>query len=236
MQKFRARHPLTGEPVDMANMVVEWHPERKDRVLLCAHYDTRPLPDRDPNPAQRRSGQFVGANDGASGTAVLMELGHLMPKIDGPVGVDFLLVDAEDFVFDKTGTYCLGSEWFGTQYARNPPPYKYRWGVVLDMVGDDSLEIYQERNSITWRDTRPLVKQIWETAARLGVDEFVPRARHQLTDDHIPLRNKGKIPTCDVIDFDYPSWHTTMDTPQRCSPASLAKVGWVMFEWAKGQK
>jgi glutaminyl-peptide cyclotransferase len=237
MQPFRANDPLGGPPVSMANMLVEWHPERKDRVLFCVHYDTRPLPDRDPNPALRRNGVFIGANDGGSGTAVLMELAHHMPSYDGEVGVDFLLVDGEELVYtEKRDPYLLGSTYFAEQYVRNPPPHKYRWGVVLDMVGDESLQLYQEQNSVSWRDSRPLVKDIWNTAARLGVKEFIPRAKFTVKDDHLPLRNIAKIPSCDIIDFDYPAWHTTLDTPQRCSPTSLAKVGWVVLEWARSQK
>jgi hypothetical protein len=236
-QRFRAKNPLGGDPVELANILVEWHPERKERVLLVAHYDTRPLPDQDPDPVKRRTGTFVGANDGGSGVALLMELGHLMPQLDGNIGVDFLFVDGEELVYEEErDPYFLGSTWFAQQYVRNPPAHKYRWGVVLDMVGDASLQIYQEQFSVTWRDTRPLVKQIWATATRLGVDEFHPRARHVVRDDHLPLRNIGKIPTCDIIDMDYPAWHTTMDTPQRCSAASLAKVGWVVYEWLKTQK
>jgi hypothetical protein len=236
MQSFRAKDPLGGPAVPMANMVVEWHPERKERILLCAHYDTRPLPDRDPDPRQRRSGAFIGANDGGSGTALLMELAHLMPNIQGPIGVDFLLVDGEELVYvEERDPYLLGSMYFAQQYARNPPEHKYRWGVVLDMVGDESLQIYEEQNSVAWQDTRPLVKEIWSTAARLGVEEFIPRAKYVVKDDHLPLRNIAKIPTCDIIDFDYPAWHTTLDTPRRCSPASLGKVGWVVYEWLRGQ-
>jgi glutaminyl-peptide cyclotransferase len=236
MQNFRATDPLGGAPVAMANTIVEWHPDRQERILLCAHYDTRPLPDRDPDPVQRRDGQFIGANDGGSGTALLMELAHLVRELDGTVGVDFLLVDGEELVYvEDRDPYLLGSTYFAQQYARNPPAHKYRWGVVLDMVGDESLQIYEEQNSVAWRDTRPLVKEIWGTAARLGVKEFIPRARFMVKDDHLPLRNIAKIPTCDIIDFDYPAWHTTMDTPRRCSGASLAKVGWVVLEWLKGQ-
>jgi Zn-dependent M28 family amino/carboxypeptidase len=237
LQQFQAKNPLGGSNVPMANVIVEWHPDRKERVLLCAHYDTRPLPDQDPDPVQQRAGVFIGANDGASGVAVLMELAHLMPRFRGPIGVDFLLVDGEEHVYvEERDPYFLGSTWFARQYSRYPPEHKYRWGVVLDMVGDRDLQIYQEQFSVTWRDTRPLVKEIWSTAARLGVDEFIPRARHLVRDDHLPLRNIGKIPTCDVIDMDFPAWHTTMDTPQRCSPSSLAKVGWVVYEWLKMQK
>src|SRR5215213_4193698 len=99
MQRFRANNPKGGEQVPMANIIVEWHPERKERILLCAHYDTRPHADRDLDPVKRRDGIFIGANDGASGVAVLMELGHLIPKLEGPLGVDFLLVDGEELVY-----------------------------------------------------------------------------------------------------------------------------------------
>lgn len=228
LQEFEFPHPLHGRQQRFANLVVEWHPERQQRILLCAHYDTRPFPDRDPrNPR----GEFIGANDGASGVAVLMELAHQMPQLSGKYGVDFALFDAEEFVFRDEDRYFLGSEFFAWQYAENPPPYRYRWGVLLDMVGDADLQIFQERNSMWWPDTRPLVEQIWSVAAQLGVREFVARRKHEIRDDHLKLRNVGKIPTCDIIDFDYPYWHTMQDTPERCSALSLAKVGWVVQTW-----
>jgi glutaminyl-peptide cyclotransferase len=116
--------------------------------------------------------------------------------------------------------------------------------VLLDMVGDADLQLYQEHFSATWRDTQPLVKGIWATAERLGVKEFKPRAKFLVgADDHMPLRNVGKIPTCDVIDFvdssgtpPPPTWHTMKDDPQHCAPSSLAKVGWVVYEWLKGEE
>ena len=154
--------------------------------------------------------------------------------MDSKYGVDFVLFDGEELVYDEQrDPYFLGSTWFARQYAAKPPEHKYRWGVVLDMVGDADLQIYQEQHSVTWRNTRPLVNEIWETAERLGVEEFIPRAGYEVQDDHLPLRNIAKIPTCDIIDFDYPAWHTEDDTPQRCSGASLAKVGWVVYEWLK---
>lgn len=236
-QRFLAKNPLGGEKVPMANMIIEWHPERKERILLVAHYDTRPFPDRDPDPSKARGGTFIGANDGGSGTALLMELGHLMPKLEGPIGVDFLLVDGEELVYvDKRDPYCLGSTWFSKQYIANPPGHKYRWGVVLDMVGDSDLQIYKEEFSSTWRDSRPMVNEIWATAGRLGIKEFIPTVGYAVQDDHLPLRNTAKIPTCDIIDFIYPAWHTTSDNAQHCSGSSLAKVGWVVYEWLKAQE
>lgn len=237
-QRFRVRHPLDGSAVPMANLIVTWHPQRKERILLCTHYDTRPLPALDPNPAERRGGVFLGANDGASGTALLMEMAHLMPDLDSKYGVDFVFLDGEELVYDeRRDPYFLGSEWFARQYVKSPPEHRYRWGVLLDMVGDADLNIYQEKHSMFWKDTRPLVLDLWATAARLGVDEFIPRRKHEIRDDHLKLHNIGKIPTCNIIDFDFGRnnryWHTTQDTPQRCSALSLAKVGWVVHEWLR---
>lgn len=233
LQKFSYPHPQTGKAVEMANLIVQWHPERKERILLSAHYDTRPFPDQDPvNPR----GVFIGANDGASGVALLMELGKSMREYQGPYGIDFVLFDGEELVFDDDDRYFLGSEFFSRQYVANPPPYRYRWGVLLDMVADKNLEVFQERHSMWWDDTRPLVDEIWGVAATLGVSEFVPRRKHEIRDDHLMLHNVAKISAIDVIDFDYPYWHTQQDTPDQCSALSLAKVGWVIETWLRGVK
>lgn len=227
-QTWRIRHPIDGSPVQLTNLIVRWHPERKERVLLAAHYDTRPYPDRD---QKQPRGVFVGANDGASGVAVLMELGNMMPKLQTTLGVDFVFFDAEEFVFNEEDRYFLGSEYFSRDYRAAPRDFEYRWAVLLDMIGDADLQIFFERNTMAWRDSRPMVEEIWSTAQRLGVTEFIPRAKHRIRDDHLPLHNTAGIPSCDIIDFDYPYWHTTADTPDKCSPLSLAKVGWVLSEW-----
>ncbi len=230
-QKFRIRHPETGNPVPMANLIVEWHPERRERILLCTHYDTRPFPDQDPvNP----QGPFLGANDGASGTALLMELGHAMPDLEGQLGVDFVFFDAEEFILqDKRDPYFVGSEYFATNYASRRQPFTYRWAVLLDMVADADLQIYPDNQSMSWPDSRPLVEQIWGVARRLGVREFSMSRRWEVLDDHVKLHNIAKIPSCDIIDFNYAPWHTQADLPARCSALSLAKVGWVVQEWLK---
>ncbi|MDG2380509.1 MAG: M28 family peptidase [Pirellulaceae bacterium] len=239
-QRFSVRHPRNGSAVPMANLIVRWHPERKERILLCAHYDTRPFPDRDPDPRKRR-GLFVGANDGASGVALLAELGNLMPQLNSKYGVDFVLFDGEELVYeDDRDPYFLGSRYFSQDYVANPPAHRYKAAVLLDMVADTDLQIYQERHSLRWRDSRPLVKDIWKKAAELGVVEFVPRRGYEIRDDHLMLHDIAKIPACDIIDFDYGRpgsrdsfWHTTEDTPDKCSALSLAKVGWVVSEWLK---
>jgi len=241
-QRFSTIHPLPSKnaaEVPLANLIVEWHPNRRERVIVCAHYDTRPYPDRD---RKNPRGVFLGANDGASGVAVLTELAYHMPKLPGHLGVDFVLFDAEEFCFfnDRRDIYFLGSQHFATDYVKNPPrDYYYRGAVLLDMVGDRELQIYQEKYSLSWLESRPMIDGIWGTAKQLGVREFIPRPRHKVRDDHLPLRNTARIPAVNVIDFDFPRpgarsyWHTTKDTPDKCSALSLAKVGWVMHEWLK---
>jgi hypothetical protein len=234
VERFSVPHPLDGSNVPMANVIVRWNPQSTERILLCTHYDTRPYPTRDP---QNPHGTFIGANDGTSGTALLMELGRAMPQLQSKFGVDFVFFDGEEFVFSEQDRYFLGSEYFARRYRdQEHRPYKYRWGVLLDMVGDADLQLYEEVNSMVWRDTRPLVEQIWTTARRLGVREFIARRKYEVRDDHVPLHDIAGIPTCDMIDFDYPPWHTEGDTPDKCSALSLAKVGWVLAEWLKTAK
>jgi len=244
LQEFDARHPETGQRVRLANQIVEWNPEKRERIVLCCHYDTRPYPDREPDPSKRRA-PFIGANDGGSGVAMLMELGNHMAELRSKYGVDFVFFDGEELVYDdqvRRDPYFLGSEHFAREYAAHPPAHKYRWGVLVDMIGDKNLTMYREVNSMAWPDTRPLVLDLWKTAASLGVKEFVNVTRHEIRDDHLALRNIAKIPTCDIIDFEYPTargdsyWHTTRDVPENCSGESICKVGYVISEWLKRVK
>ncbi|MEX2188956.1 MAG: M28 family peptidase [Pirellulales bacterium] len=242
LQRFQIRHPLDGSIVQLANLIVTWHPERRERVLLCAHYDTRPYPDNEPDPAKRKN-DFIGANDGGSGVALLMELGKAMPKLDGTVGVDFIFFDAEELVYDdgrfQRGEFFVGSRWFATEYKRKPPKHRYRAGILLDMVGDAELHLYQDRLSLGYPAARPIVAEVWKIAAELKVREFIDAKGHLVDDDHKMLNEVGGIPTIDLIDFDYPRpgrenyWHTTKDVVDNCSALSLAKVGWVVHEWLK---
>ena len=236
-QAFQIRDRRTGAPVHLENLIVTWHPDRAERVLLAAHYDTRPFPDRDPVDPE---GVFLGANDGASGVAVLMELAAAMPGLPGPVGIDFVLFDAEEYVVHPRDPYFLGSAYFARQYAADRRagrlPHAYRAGVLLDMVADRDLQIWQEQHSVDWPDTKPVVDSIWDVARRLEVREFVPRPKHAVQDDHLPLRMIGGIPTCNIIDFDYPHWHTTSDTPAQCAAESLSAVGRVVLAWLREQR
>jgi hypothetical protein len=227
-QEFDVVHPQSGAPVRLANMIVSWHPERTSRVLLACHYDTRPFPDRDPVPANRTK-PFIGANDGGSGVALLMELGHHILETPSVYGVDFVFFDAEELIYRSGDKYFLGSTQFATSYRDLPPAHEYVAGVLVDMIGDKDLRVYQEQNSLRYA---PLVtRSVWEAAARANVREFVARRKHEVRDDHLPLNEIARIPTCDLIDFDYPHWHTRNDVPAACSGASLAKVARVLLEW-----
>lgn len=234
LQSFEMRHPATFRDVTIGNLIVQFYPDRKERIMICTHYDTRPFPDRDPrNPR----GRFIGANDGASGVGLLCELGRHVNKLEGEVGLDFVFFDAEEFIYDKNrDELFVGSTYFSEQYRKEPPEYRYREAVLIDMIGDKHLDLYYEKNS---RSLAPKVtREIWQIAADLGIREFKPQTRHAVRDDHLPLNNIARIPTCDIIDFDYPTiknrniyWHTTEDTVDKCSAESLAKVGWVLHRW-----
>ncbi len=231
-QEFRVRDPIDGSAVEMANIIIQWQPEAKERIMLCSHYDTRPFPDQD---RKNPRGRFVSANDGGSGVAIMMAMAHDMAKIKpkAGVGIDFVLFDGEELVYAERGDYFLGSDYFSQEYVHHPPAYTYRNGVLLDMVGGTKLQLFQERNSISWKNTKAVVDDLWGVARKLGVTEFALKPKHEVRDDHLRLNLVAKIPVCDVIDFDYPHWHTTGDVPENCSDLSLAKVGWVLEEWLK---
>ena len=238
-QTFDIRHPQDGSDVSLGNLVASWHPNRPKRFLICAHYDTRPFPDRDP---RNKRGVFVGANDGGSGTAGLMELANQLGDLPADVGVDLVAFDGEEFVFEQgRDDYFLGSTFFAEKYKSSPPAVPYKAGVLLDMIGDRELSIYYELNSL--RFAKPVANEIWKTARKLRVRAFIPRGRHKIDDDHIPLNEIAKIPTVDLIDFDYPRpgfgapsyWHTEQDIPENCSGQSIAAVVWVVHEWLKQQ-
>ncbi len=236
LQEFNVRHPETGQLVQLGNLAVRFHPERKKRLLICCHYDTRPFPDLD---KQNPRGVFLGANDGASGVALLHELGKHMPDLEGKFGVDFVFFDGEEFVFVyRRDPMFLGSTYFANQYAAGQWPAKYTYGVLVDMIGDKSLQIGYEGNSLSFAPR--LTRSIWGVAQRLGVKEFSPVENHKIRDDHLPLNSIARIQTCDIIDFDYPTpesknafWHTEQDIVENCSADSLTKVGWVLLEWLK---
>ncbi len=213
----------TGGELELCNIVASYHPELRERVLLAAHWDTRSVAERDPDPA-RREEPILGANDGASGVAVLLELGRMVAAQPPNVGVDIVLFDAEDGGDEGgLGAWCIGSSY----YARNLGAYCPRYAIVVDMVGDCDLEIPREPYS---QSAAPeLMELVWSSAGRLGVTAFADRTGTAIYDDHVPLAQAG-LAVIDLIDLDYPYWHTVEDTPDKCCAESLSDVGRVVAD------
>ena len=233
-QKLSTKDPLSGVDVNMVNLVASWFPERTERVVIAAHYDTRPFPDpvRDP---ENHKVPFIGANDGASGVAVLMEMANHLKDSDTPWGVDLVLMDGEELIYDdpvqgRLGEFFLGSNEFSRLYKDSATTRKFSYvaGIVLDMVGDKQLALPVEVNSRKY--AKSLVNEVWGVAEKLKARAFKQNLGPEVMDDHLSMNAAG-IFTIDIIDFDYPYWHTSGDTPDKCSGKSLAEVGRVVTAW-----
>lgn len=188
-------------------------------ILLGAHYDTRILADHDPDPSLKDD-PVPGANDGASGVAVLMELARSLPE-NLPVAIKLVFFDAEDNGGIDDWDWILGSRAFVRELVDKPSA-----AIIVDMIGDADLEVYYERNSDI-----ALMEQIWQQARNLGYENiFIPEYRHSMLDDHTPFIEAG-ISAVDLIDFNYPYWHTTSDTLDKVSPESLKAIGDTLTAW-----
>ena len=198
--------------------VIAYRGEEQPRIIIAAHYDTRLFADNDPDPAMRLE-PVPGANDGASGVAVLLELARVLPEEDNSTWLVFF--DAEDNGRIEGWDWILGSQAFVAELDFRPEAV-----VIVDMIGDADQNIYIERNS-----DPALVQEIWSVAAELGYDgAFIPEAKYSILDDHTPFLQAG-IPAVDIIDFDYPYWHTVEDTADKISAGSLQAVGETLQEW-----
>lgn len=220
-QSFRGTILGAADSVDMFNIVAHFRPDAGDRIMISAHWDSRPLADLDPD-STKRNDPVPGANDGASGVAVLLELARLLDSVPPPIGVDLVLFDGEDGgdYGDSPGRWCQGSFHFAAHL-----PTRYKWAINIDMIGDKDLVLPVEGHS--FRLAPDLVDRVWKKAAELNESAFQRVRGTDVFDDHMPILSKG-IPAIDIIDFDYPPWHTTQDTADKCSAASLATVGRVL--------
>lgn len=220
LQRFVHRDLADGRAVDLTNIIVtvKGRDAKSPGIILCAHWDTRPRADMDASPILQDR-PILGANDGASGVAILMELANAF-KLKPPARtVTLVLFDGEDY--GKSGSldeYFLGAR----HYAEHLPSPRPAYAVLLDMVGDKDLSLPMEKNSLA--NNPDLVKRIWDRARDLGLSAFKPQPGDVVYDDHMPLMAKG-LPAVDIIDFTYPSWHTQADTPDKCSAHSLGVVG-----------
>jgi len=208
------------EPLPLRNFIARFNPSAEKRLLLLAHWDSRPKAD---SPRSRDSTKPVqGANDGGSGVAVLLGVADVLKRSPPTVGVDLLFVDGEDYGdFTKdSADVLIGSRYYGAHQLAGPRPL---YAVLFDLVADKDLQIYQEGNSLV--GAPEVVELVWHTAKDLGYGGyFIASPRHTLIDDHIELQKAG-IRAIDVVDFDYPAWHTPDDTIDKVSAASLQIVG-----------
>jgi glutaminyl-peptide cyclotransferase len=187
-------------------------------IILGAHYDSRFFADRDPNPDNRKL-PVPGANDGASGVAVLLEIGRALPsRLDMQIWLVFF--DAEDNGNITGWDWIMGSRAFVASLVGKPDA-----AVIVDMIGDANLDIYMEANS-----NIILKEKIWQQATDLGFVQFIPKVKYPIIDDHTPFLQAG-IPAVDIIDFDYEYYHTTSDTLDKVSAASLNAVGETVLDW-----
>ncbi len=169
-QKFEGRQPSQAKPVPMANMIVSWHPDSKTRVMICGHYDTRPIADQESN-VRNWTKPFASANDGTSSVAFMMELAHHMKDMKTEVGVDFVIFDGEEWIHDRNrDKFFLGSDHFAAEYKKAKDGPKYKAGILLDLFAGKGAVYPVEENSLVLAGG--LVEDIWKLAAELGVKSF----------------------------------------------------------------
>jgi glutaminyl-peptide cyclotransferase len=220
-QAFTYIDTIRHDTLRLTNLIASYNPKSQRRVMLCAHWDCRPWADNEAD-SSLHTQPIIGANDGASGVAILLEMAEIFKKYPPSMGIDIAFFDGEDYGQEgQTEGWLLGSKYF-TQTLGGYRPILV---VLLDMVGDSSLQIYKEKYSNDY--ARRYVDLIWNIAAQENAGHFLPDIKHSVYDDHIPFLQAG-IPAVDLIDIDYAYWHRLGDTPDKCSAASLDEVGRVL--------
>ncbi len=229
-----------GKQLPARNIIARINPSCADRVLLCAHWDSRPWADNDEDEANHRT-PILAANDGASGVAVMLEICRLLQQQPVQVGIDMICFDAEDLGTpqwaedrsDASETWCLGSQFWAERARANG--YKARYGILLDMVGGFGATF--SREGISRQLAQPIVNLVWKLAGQLGYRQFFPLDDNgYITDDHINVNEAG-VPCIDIIPC-YPegpssfgpTWHTLKDTPDNIDPNVLEAVGQTIIQ------
>jgi hypothetical protein len=222
LQPFTHTHTVSGKQLQMTNVIARFNPGATERVLLLTHWDTRPTADYDVDDRARNQ-PIPGANDGGSGTAVLLEIANILKTQKPDVGVDLLFVDGEDYGPEEHDMY-LGAKYF----AANAGSYRPLYAVLVDMIADKTPRFGIEDTS--QRMAPEVVQRIWGLAEDLGYGAYFTRVNvGAIGDDHVPLNNAG-IRTANIIDCCDPPWHTTQDNFENVSPVGLGIVGTVLVE------
>jgi len=218
LQSFALKDPYSGEPLQLINIVASFEPDRRKRILLCSHYDSRPWADREAD-STLWSHPVPGAVDGAASTGALLEVARVIGKrAPADHGVDIVLFDGEDY--GRQGDiehYLLGSKHF----VQTLGSYRPAGVILLDMVGGKGTRI--RREAMSTERSRPLVDYVFGRAAALGLDYFEAADGTPVYDDHVPFLQVG-IPAVDLFGYDYPAWHTRGDDMTQVDPDKLAQV------------
>ena len=235
-----------GTPLNSTNIIASYQPEKANRILICAHWDSRPWADNDSNEENWHK-PVMAANDGASGVAVMLELARLLNSTSDSVaqtlpGIDFICFDAEDWgtpqwseAEDASDTWALGAQY----WAANPhrEGYKARYGILLDMVGGQGARFFRERYSQHYAQN--VVSRVWQAASVVGYGSyFPPQDGGAITDDHVPVNQVAGIPCIDIIPY-YPdceessfgpTWHTVNDDMEHIDKNTLKAVGQTLVQ------
>ena len=221
-----------NEDLNLTNIIARFNPDNKNRVMICAHWDTRPRSEHTKD-STKRNLPILGANDGASGCGVILELARILDEKKLDIGVDLVLLDGEDYGKENDlDNYCLGSKY----YSVNIPDGVYpRFAILLDMVGDKDAVFMKEASSMEYAPD--IVNLVWDIASQQNASSFIPRKGGSIYDDHIPLNQAG-IKSVDIIDADLVGadtpverrnyWHSDRDTMENISAGTLQQVGSVI--------
>jgi len=227
LQHFELDDPYADRKLQLTNIIARFQPEKLQRIILCAHWDTRPRAEHDKYFPEK---PIIGANDGASGVAILLEIARNLKNNPTESGIDIILFDGEDYGKPRhLQHYLLGSRYY-VEHPYLPLPEQV---ILLDMVGDSNLSI--KIDPVSYQSAPGVIEELWSLAAESGYDQFQLVLGTSMYDDHVPFIEKG-IPAIDIIDFEYPGsdnayWHTHNDTPDKCSPESLEAVGKTLLTW-----
>ena len=230
-----------GTSLNSTNIIASYRPDLTDRVLLCAHWDSRPWADNDPDEANWKT-PVMAANDGASGVAVMLEIARLLSKDTLQLGVDFICFDAEDWGVPQwnednfdSDSWALGAQYWSTNLHKKG--YRARFGILLDMVGGQGAQFYKETMSVQYANH--IVEKVWRAAQVVGYGSMFPSQQGTgVTDDHISVNTKAKIPTIDIIPY-YPNceqssfgptWHTVNDDMEHIDKNTLQAVGQTLIQ------
>lgn len=227
-----------GKVLKMKNIIAQWSPEKQNRIMLCAHWDTRPFADQDKTDINK---PIDGANDGGSGVGVLLEIARQLSILQPNIGIDIILFDAEDYGQPEGGiqkeqahTYCLGSQYWASNLHKEG--YLPRFAVLLDMVGASNATFTMEGVSMEYAPFA--VKKVWDSAAKSGYSSyFLYEKTNPITDDHYYINTIAEIPAIDIIQYDpatkyhfAPVWHTHRDNLENIDPKTLKAVGQTLLE------